>query len=114
MDAESIRDLFGAVGPVRIRRMFGGQGLFVGELMFGLEAGGELYLKTDPESAGAFEAEGSARFTYRRQGKPASLGYWRLPDRALDDPEEAGRWARLAVEAARRAAAAKAARRRKR
>ena len=47
MDAEAIRDLFAALGPVRTRRMFGGQGIYAGELMFALEAGGELYLKAD-------------------------------------------------------------------
>ena len=38
MDAESIRDLFQELGPVRVRRMFGGQGIYAGERMFALEA----------------------------------------------------------------------------
>jgi DNA transformation protein len=37
-----------------------------------------------------------------------SMGYWSLPDAALDDPDEAVRWAKLALEAARRASAGKA------
>ena len=32
------------------------------------------------------------------------MSYWRLPDAALDDPDEAARWGRLAVDAARRSA----------
>lgn len=51
MDAEAIRDVFRSFGPVHIRRMFGGKGIYEGELMFALEAGGELYLKADEESA---------------------------------------------------------------
>jgi DNA transformation protein and related proteins len=108
MDAESIRDLLAALGPVRIRRMFGGQGVWRDDLMFALEAGGELFLKADAETAPAFAAAGSRQFTYMKEGRATAMGYWRLPDAALDDPDEAARWGRLALEAARRAAAEKA------
>ena len=47
MDPEAICDLFVALGPVRTRRMFGGHGIYAGDLMFALETGGELYLKAD-------------------------------------------------------------------
>ena len=107
MDAESIRDLFGALGPIRVRRMFGGQGVFLDELMFALEAGGELYLKADEASFGSFREAGSRQFFYMKQGRPMPLNFWRLPDSGVDDPDEAARWGRLAVAAARRAAAAK-------
>ena len=66
MDADSIRDLLAALGPVRVRRMFGGQGVYRDDLMFGLEAQGELYLKADAETAPAFAAAGSRQFTYTR------------------------------------------------
>jgi DNA transformation protein and related proteins len=108
MDPEAIRDLFDALGPVRTRRMFGGQGIYAGDLMFALEAGGELYLKADDSIVPAFRAAGSRPFTYEKDGRTAQMSYWRLPDRAIDDPEEAARWGRLAVEAAIRAAARKA------
>jgi DNA transformation protein len=107
MDADSIRDLFAALGPVRVRRMFGGQGVYCDDLMFALEAGGELFLKADERTAPAFAEAGSRQFTYLKDGRPTAMGYWRLPDAALDDPDEAAGWGRLAVEAARRAAAGK-------
>jgi DNA transformation protein and related proteins len=112
LDADAIRDLFAALGPVRVRRMFGGQGIYLDKLMFALEAGGELYLKADGASAGAFEKAGSQQFVYAKDGKPVPMSYWRLPDSVADDPEEASRWGRLALEAARRAALAKKPRRR--
>src|SRR5947208_14872297 len=87
--------------------MFGGQGVFRDELMFALEAGGELYLKADDATAGAFREAGSRQFVYLKQGRPMPLNFWTLPDSGLDDPDEAARWAALAVAAARRAAAAK-------
>ena len=41
-------------------------------------------------------------------GKPKSMSYWRLPEIAHDEPDELRRWAGLGLEAARRAAEAKA------
>ena len=35
------------------------------------------------------------------------MGYWRLPDSALDDPEEAAAWGRKALAVAKEAARAK-------
>lgn len=102
MDPDAIRDLFASLGPIRIRRMFGGQGIYLGEAMFALAADGELYLKADAATLDAFRAAGSRPFTYERLGRTARLSYWRLPDGAVDDPDEAARWGRLALAAARR------------
>ena len=102
MEPDAIRDLFASLGPIRIRRMFGGQGIYLGEVMFALAAAGELYLKADAATLDAFRNAGSRPFTYERQGRTARLNYWRLPDAAMDDPDEAARWARLALDAARR------------
>jgi DNA transformation protein and related proteins len=114
MDPEAIRDLFAGIGPVRVRRMFGGQGIYAGELMFALEAGGELFLKADDETVDALRAAGSAPFVYDRDGRHIEMSYWRIPAAAADDPDEASRWARLALEAARRAGAHKQAKTRPR
>src|SRR5215208_618131 len=64
--------------------MFGGQGVLFDELMFALEAGGELYLKADETSVGAFRDAGSRQFVYTKDGRPTPMSYWRLPDAALD------------------------------
>ena len=109
MDAEAIGELFSALRGVRVRAMFGGRGVFFGDLMFALESAGEIYLKAYAEILGRFEEAGSRPFAYTRNGRSMHLGYWRLPDAALDDPEEAGRWARLAADAARRSATVKSA-----
>ena len=53
-DAEALRDIFRNLGPIHIRRMFGGQGIYQGELMFALVAFDELYLKVDDESVAFF------------------------------------------------------------
>jgi DNA transformation protein len=111
MDAESIQDLFQELGPVRIRKMFGGHGIYVGERMFALEASGEIYVKVDETNRPQFEAAGSRRFVYEAKGRATSMSYWLMPEVGIDDPAEAARWGRLGIEAAARAAAAKAPRR---
>ena len=65
MDAEDIREIFRGLGPVQIRRMFGGQGVYRDELMFALVAAGELYLKTDDESVGLLSRAGSRALLLR-------------------------------------------------
>jgi DNA transformation protein and related proteins len=108
MDAEAIRDVFRGFGPVQIRRMFGGQGIYQGELMFALEASGELYLKADEESVGLFKERGSRPFTFEmRSGRTTLTSYWLMPESALDDPDEARDFATMALGAARRAKAGK-------
>jgi len=107
MDAESIQDLFQELGPVRIRRMFGGQGIYAGERMFALEAGGSIYLKTDDMNRPLLAEAGSRPFVYGAQGRTTTMSYWSMPEDGIDDPSAAARWGRLAVEAARRSAEAR-------
>ena len=103
MDDHAIQDLFVELGPVRIRRMFGGRGLYLGDLIFAIEVGSDLYLNVDDQSVRSFQAVGSRPFTYERDGRGTRMSYWLLPDAALDEPTEAARWGRLALDDARRA-----------
>jgi DNA transformation protein and related proteins len=103
MDAESVRELFQEFGSVAVRRMFGGQGIFVEGLMIALIAGGVIYLKADAETIPQFEREGLAPFSYQtKDGARTLASYWRMPDRLYDDPEELARWVRAARAAALR------------
>ena len=107
MDAEDLRDIFRSLGPVHIRRMFGGQGIYQGELMFALVDSGEVYLKADDETVGFFRERGSRPFSFQtRDGRTTLTSYWLMPESALDDPDEAAELAAMAVAAARRAKAA--------
>jgi DNA transformation protein len=101
-------DLMELVGPVQGRAMFGGYGLYTGGAMFALLDDDELFLKADAESVDAFVAAGCRQWVFPGPKGPTPGGYWRPPDDAHDDPEGMLPWARLAVEASRRAAAAKA------
>jgi DNA transformation protein len=104
MDPEGLRELLAPLGPVTVRRMFGGAGVFADGLCFAIAIRGELYLKTDAETRAAFAAAGSAPFTYERRGVAREMSYWRLVAVAYDDLDELKHWGELALAAARRAA----------
>ena len=75
-----IQDLLSGFGPVSIRNMFSGAGLYTEGVMFGLLADDTLYLKADELFASAFAAEGKGPFTYRRKGRaPVAMSYWKCP-----------------------------------
>jgi len=92
-----IRDQLAGFGPVTIRNMFGGAGIYADGVMFALVANDVLYLKADERSARAFAAEGMSPFTYHRAGKaPVAMSYWEAPPRLLEEPDELAAWAREA------------------
>ena len=55
MDNAAIEEMFQSLGPVTIRRMFGGKGIYVGELIVALEVDGEILLKADEVTIPEFE-----------------------------------------------------------
>jgi DNA transformation protein len=102
VDPDHIREIFSAFGPVSVRRMFGGAGIYADGLMFALVADGIIYLKAGPQNEADFEREGLPSFTYAAgNGKRAVMSYRRMPDRLYDDPDELVHWARGALAAAR-------------
>lgn len=101
---EHLHESFERLGPVVIKRMFGGQGIWYQGLMIGLVADEVLYLKTDPESVAAFTSRGLGPFEFMRAGRAMRTSYFQAPAECLEDRDEAGRWARDAWAAALRAA----------
>ncbi|MGE0767087.1 MAG: TfoX/Sxy family protein [Hyphomicrobiaceae bacterium] len=92
-----LEEMLAPLGPVALRRMFGGYGIFLDGLMFGLVTGERVYFKTDETGRAAFQAEGLGPFTYAKKGAPAVLtSYWQVPDRLFDEPDELVDWARTA------------------
>ena len=71
MAPDDIRELFGVFGPVEVRRMFGGAGIYAEGRMFALMSDGVIYLKTDAHNAAAFEREQLGPFTYATRTWPA-------------------------------------------
>jgi DNA transformation protein and related proteins len=103
-----LRDQFRRWGPVEIRRMFGGHGVFRGGTMFALIHDEILFLRSDDANRAAFAAAGMGPFRYRRRGKLVALAYHQAPPEAVEDSDILGQWADLAFAAALRRAGARA------
>ncbi len=98
-----IKEQFSDFGPVTVRRMFSGAGIYHDGLMFALIAQDTLYLKADDASQGEFEALNLPPFSYVAKGEnKVIMSYWRAPEACLDDRDEMTQWARKAYAAALR------------
>jgi DNA transformation protein and related proteins len=105
---EFLIDQMAGFGPVTIRSMFGGAGVYHGGVMFALIDDEVLYLKADNTTKAAFVAENLSQFTYlAKGGKKMEMAYWRIPERCFDDPDEMAKWCRVAYGVALNAAAKK-------
>ena len=94
--------------------MFGALGVYCDELFFAIADDGLLFVKVDDVSRADFEEAGSQPFTFTsKDGEVNVVNYWRLPETAYDDPDEAVVWGRRGLEAALRARSGKPARKRK-
>lgn len=101
------------IGPVRIKRMFGGAGLYLDATIFAILADDVLYFKVDETTDADFVAEGMAVFDPFDDPKRQLRSYRECPPRLLEDTEELCQWARTAWETARRMETAKAPNKRK-
>lgn len=103
-----LREQLGGLGPVMIRRMFGGAGIYADGVMFALADDEVLYFKADEKTARSYAAEGLGPFVYQGKVKPITMSYWQVPDRLFDEPDEMLDWALQALAVARAAAVKKA------
>jgi len=105
---EYLHEVFETFGPIRSRKMFGGHGIYHNDLMFGLVADDELYLKTDSVNVALFEEQGLGPFEFVANNKTSKMSYYLAPEEIYDDSEQAAYWAELGFQAALRANAIKA------
>jgi DNA transformation protein and related proteins len=102
--ANHCAELLMPLGPVRVRRMFGGHGIYLDNLFVAIVVGEVLYLKADAESAPRFDAAGCAAFAYSVKGRGRmSLNYRAAPADAMESAALMQPWATLAMGAALRA-----------
>lgn len=92
------------LGPVVAKRMFGGHGLFLHDVMFALIAWDTLYFKVDEINRPAYDTRGLGPFSYvGQQGRTTTMSYCEAPPEGLDDPDVLRQWAGEAYAAALRA-----------
>jgi DNA transformation protein and related proteins len=96
------------LGAFRSRQMFGGHGLYLDDVFFGLIAYDTLYLKTDETNRGDYVTAKSKPFSFESSRKGLVItSYWQCPADALKDGRKLRRWIGRALEVARRAKAGK-------
>jgi DNA transformation protein len=97
-----VLDQLEELGDVEPRSMFGGVGLYYRDVFFGIVAGDVLYLKVDDATRGDYERAGMGPFSpYPERG--GTMRYYAVPLDVLESAEELARWARRAIDVARRA-----------
>lgn len=88
---EQLRDLPG----LRSKRMFGGYGLYAGEVFFGIVFDGRLFFKTNPDTLADFLAFDAPVFA---PSKTQTLkNYREVPVEILEDSNRLLHWATKAV-----------------
>ena len=106
--AEFLREQLAPLGGVTMRRMFGKTGVFCDGLMFAMVTDDTLYFRVDEHNRTAFKEAGSfPPLSYEKKGCTIDLSLWRAPERLFDEPDELVSWARAALAAAHRVAAAR-------
>ena len=102
-DPHRFDDLFAEFGPIALRRFFGGDGIWSGDLMFGMVFDDRIYFKTDEASRKLFLAEKCKPFSFKKHstGETIVTTWFALPDRLYDDPDELAQWARAALDVAK-------------
>jgi DNA transformation protein len=99
-----------ALGSLRSRRMFGGVGLYSGDLFFGLIDDDTVFFKADPSNSADYIARNMPRFMPFPDRPDAVMAYYQVPADIIEDSESLVSWARKSVAVALASHAAKHAR----
>lgn len=95
--AEFVQDQLAGLGGVEFRRMFGGYGLYRGDVFFGILYKGRLYFRTDDATRAEYLARGMKPF--RPNPRQTLKSYYEVPAEVIEDADELVRWARAALRA---------------
>lgn len=84
------------MGEVRVRKMFGGAGVYVDGVIMGLIDGSTLYLKVNDSNRKMYIKKGMGPFK-PYPDKDVSMSYYEVPAEVLEDKDELMRWAALSL-----------------
>ncbi len=98
-----------SVRGLRDRSMFGGVGIYAGELFFALLAEDRLYMKVDDSNRADFTAAGMGPFAPFGDGRMI-MQYYEVPLEVIEDPHRLSEWAAKSIEVAHSAKMKKPAR----
>jgi DNA transformation protein and related proteins len=100
--AFALEQLQRTVPQVRARSMFGGVGVYAGDLFFALMDDDILYFKVDASTRGRFEERGMGPFRPYGDGGEV-MQYYEVPADVLEDVELLTSWVEASVAVARKA-----------
>ena len=86
-----VEDQLRALPDVRLRAMFGGHGVYQGEVFFAIVHNGRLYFKTTPQTAGDYINMGMRSFKGLKN-------YYEVPVDIVEDDSKLVAWARVAIQ----------------
>ncbi len=95
-----LEQLARAAPDIRDKSMFGGVGIYSGELFFALIDEDTVYFKVDDSNRSVFEARGMGPFEPYGPGG-GSMQYYAVPEEMLEDTEELQAWVEGALAVAR-------------
>ena len=88
-----VRDLYA-------KPMFGGIGLYSGDVFFGIVAGDVLYFKVDETNRPDYEQAGSRPFRPNAD-RPVTMSYYGVPAAVVEDTTSLALWASRSIAVAR-------------
>jgi DNA transformation protein len=91
-----VLDQLDGLRGVTCRAMFGGYGLYRGDVFFGIIHKGRLYFKTDEASRETYRQRGMKPF--RPNAKQTLKTYYEVPVEIVEDAEQLVAWARDAAQ----------------
>jgi len=94
-----VRDQLGTLGAIDARPMFGGFGLYLDNVFFGIVHDDRLYFKTDSHSAADYIAQGMEPF--QPNPRQTLKNYYEVPGDVLEDAGELVLWVGTALKVAR-------------
>jgi DNA transformation protein len=94
--ADFVTEQLDGCGPIVTKRMFGGVGIYSGDIFFAIIDNDILYLKTDDSNRKDFEAAGSGPFRPSGEGGETMM-YYSVPVSVLEDADELAAWGRKAI-----------------
>ena len=101
-----LTDQLDGIDDVVAKRMFGGVGLYSGDLFFAIVYEDIVYFKVDDVNRSDYVRAGSKPFK-PYEDRPMTMQYYEVPAAVLEDAEELCTWARRAIAAAARKRATK-------
>ncbi len=94
---DQILERLATLGDITARPMFGGQGLYWGETIFGIVYRDKLYFKVGEDTKPDYLARGMEPF--RPNQRQTLRSYFEVPPDVLGDPESLLSWAGEAIRA---------------